>query len=175
MRRRLGRQSAVRSRAGGGAESWQGLSGMSQEKSIEIGVAGGALHRSLPRHRQCSTRCGVSQTPGRRHVAQPATDEGGPEAVASSGRIELLDVESGLGEARRGVEVASAFRAPLVNDCLDAVGENLLDGGLLFLRVGEEIEFDAARQEHIAASKQGFTSFSKAGQVQNLWTKIGVE
>ena len=118
---------------------------MSQEESIEIGLAGGALHGSLARHRQCSTRCGVSQTPGRRHVAQPATDEGGPEAVASSGRIALLDLEPGLGEARREVEVASAFRAPLVNDCFDAVGENLLDGGLLFLRIGKEIEFNAAR------------------------------
>src|ERR1700722_12676414 len=136
---------------------------MSQEESIEIGLAGGALHRSLPRHRQCSTRCGVSQTPGRRHVAQPATDKGRPEAVASSGRIDLLDLEPGLGEAGRGVEVASAFRAPLVNDFFDAVGENLLDGGLLFLRIGEEIELNAARQEQIATSKQGFTSSSKAG------------
>src|SRR6202046_3857032 len=136
---------------------------MSQEESIDIDLAGGALHRSLPRHRQCSTRCGVSQTPGRRHVAQPATDEGGPEAVPSSGRIALLDLEPRLGEARRGVEVASAFRAPLVNDCFDAVGENLLDGGLLFLRIGEEIELNAARQEQIATSKQGFTSSTKAG------------
>src|SRR5580704_6265575 len=118
---------------------------MSQEESIDIDLAGGALHRSLPRHRQCSTRCGVSQTPGRRHLAQPATDESGPEAVASPRRIELLDLEPGLGEARRGVEVASTFRAPLVNDCFDAAGENLLDGGLLFFRIGEEIEFDAAR------------------------------
>ena len=118
---------------------------MSQEESIEIGLAGGAFHWSLPRYRQCSTRRGVSQTPGRSHVAQPATDEGSAEAVASSGRIELLDLEPGLGEARRGVEVAGAFRAPLVNDCSDAVGENLLDGGLLFFRIGEEIEFDAAR------------------------------
>src|ERR1700688_2830203 len=148
---------------------------MSQEESIEIGLAGGALHRSLPRHRQCSTRCGVSQTPGRRHVAQPATDEGGSEAVASSGRIELLDLEPGLGEARRGVEVACAFRAPLVNDRFDAVGENLFDGALLFFRISEEIEFDAARQEHIATSKKSFASLSKAWQAQNLWTKIGIE
>src|SRR3984957_7899014 len=148
---------------------------MSQEESIEIGLAGGALHRSLPRHRQCSTRCGVSQTPGRRHVTQPAADEGGPEAVAGSGRIELLDHEPWLCVAYCGVEVASALRAPLVNDCFDAVGENLLDGGLLFLRIGKEIEFNAARQEHIAMSKQGFTSFSKAGQIENLRTKIRVE
>ena len=32
-----------------------------------------------------------------------------------------------------GVEVAGAFRAPLVNNCFDAVDENLLDGGLLFV------------------------------------------
>ena len=118
---------------------------MSQEESIEIGLAGGALHRSLPRHRQCSTRCGVSQTPGRRHIAQPAADEGGAEAVPRPRRIELLDLEPGQCEARRGVEVASAFRAPLVNNCFDAVGEYLLDGGLLFLRIGKEIEFNAAR------------------------------
>ena len=136
---------------------------MSQEESIEIGLAGGALHRSLPRHRQCSTRCGVSQTPGRRHVAQPATDEGGPEAIASSGRIEFLDLEPGLGEARRRVEVAGALGAPLVNDCFDAVGENLLDRGRLLLRIGEERELNAARQEQIATSKQGFTSSTKAG------------
>src|ERR1700722_16732777 len=148
---------------------------MSQDESIEIGLAGGALHRSLPRPRQCSPRRRVSQTPGRKQAAQTATDQCVAEAVPSPRRIELLDLESGLCEACCGVEVASAFRAPLVNDCFDAVGENLLDGGLLFLRIGKEIEFNAARQEHIAMSKQGFTSFSKAGQVQNLWTKIGVE
>ena len=64
-----------------------------------------------------------------------------PAPVGSSS----LDLEPGLCEACCGVEVASAFLAPLVNDCFDAVGEDLLDGGLLFLRIGEEIEFNAAR------------------------------
>src|ERR1700722_6758105 len=122
---------------------------MSQEESIEFGLASGAFHWPLLRYRQRSTRRGVSQTPGRRHVAQPATDEGGPEAVASSSRIELLNSEPRLSEARRRVEVAGALGAPLVNDCFDAVGENLLDRGRLLLRIGEERKLNAAREGHV--------------------------
>ena len=82
---------------------------MSRKESIEIGLAGGALHWAPLRHRQSSARCGVGQTLGGRHVAQPATDECRAEAVPSSRRIEFLDLEPGLCEACCGVEVALMF------------------------------------------------------------------
>src|ERR1700689_4462557 len=128
---------------------------MSRKESIEFSLAGGPFHRSLPRYRQRSARRRVGQASSRDHVTQPATNERGAEAIPSPRRIELLDLEPRLSEARRRVEIAGAFRAALVNDRSDAVGENLFDGALLFFRISEEIEFDAARQEHIATSKQG--------------------
>src|ERR1700729_4094201 len=100
---------------------------MSCKESIEFGLAGGAFHRSLPRYRQGSTRRGVGQTPSGRHVAQPTTDERGAEAVASSRRIHLLDLEPGLRETRRGVEVASTVSAALVNDRSDAAAKDFRD------------------------------------------------
>ncbi len=133
---------------------------MASKEGIEIGLAGGAFHRSLPRDRHCSARRGVGETPGRSQVAQPATDEGGPETVAGARWIDLFDLEPGLREARRGVEVAGAIGAALVNDRPNAAAEDFRDCGLLFLRLRKEIEFDAAWQEKIATLEQRFASFS---------------
>ena len=72
-------------------------------------------------------------------------------------------------------EVAGAFSAALVNDRPDAVAKDFRDRGFLFFRLGEEIEFDAARQEEIATSKQGFACFPKAWEVQNLRAEVRVE
>ena len=97
---------------------------MACEERVELSLACGALHRSLPRDSQGSARRGISQTLGRRHVAQPATDEGGAEAIARSGRIDLLDLEPSLGEPRLGVVIASAVGAALVNDRPNAAVED---------------------------------------------------
>jgi len=87
-------------------------------------MARGALHRSLPPDSQCSARRGIRETSGRRHGAQPATDESGAEAIASPGRIDLVDLERGLREAGRQVEVAGALGAPLLNDRANATAED---------------------------------------------------
>src|SRR5215467_13412417 len=113
---------------------------MSRKESIKIRLAGGAFHRSLPRDSQSSARRRVGQALGGWHVAQPATNEGGAETVPSPRRIELLDLEPGLREARRGVEVAGAVGSALVNDRSDAVAEDFHHSGLVFLRIREEIE-----------------------------------
>ena len=86
---------------------------MACEEGIELSLAGGAFHRSLPRDRQGSARRGVGQTLSRGQAAQPATDEGGPETVAGARWIDLFDLEPELREARRGVEVAGAIGAAL--------------------------------------------------------------
>ena len=138
---------------------------MVRKERVEIGLAGGALHGSLPRYRQGSARGGIGQTLGRRHVAQPATDERGAEAVAGPGGIDLFDLEPGLREARSGVEVVGAVGAALVNDRPNALAKDFRDRCFLFFCLREQIELDAAGQEKIATSKQGFASFSKARKI----------
>ena len=148
---------------------------MACEEGVELSFAGGALHRSLLRDRQGSARRGVGETPGRRQAAQPATDEGGAETIARPGRINLLDFEPGLCEPRRGVEVAGAVGAALVNDRPNAAAEDFRDCGFLFFGFGEKMEFDAARQEEIATPEQGFASLAKARQVQNFGAQVRIE
>src|SRR5271166_99563 len=146
-----------------------------RQKRIEVRLARRALHRSLPRNRESPARGSVGKAARRRHVAQPTAHEGRVEAVAGAGRVDFLNLKSGLRQTRRGVEIAGTFRAPLVDDGADASSEDLGDGGALLLGGREQGEFGTARQEEVASTEQLFAGLAKAWQVQHLWPKIWVE
>ena len=135
----------------------------------------GALHRPDLGDRIGAGGIGEAKCGFGRSARQPETDEGTTETVTGAGRIDFIRREGGHVGAAGPIEVACSLVSALDHDVADAAVQKFLDRGGLVVRLGEEIDLLARRQEKVGLGKNLVQGLTQTRCIEDLGPQVGIE